>query len=271
MATSRTRRRAATIPMPSDVGDGIAAGRKLGLERIGPFSLSRRTHQALRDAIRCGEFPDGKLPAENDLAAALGVSRTTLRAALQALEQDGILSRRRGIGTRIVRRDEGPFQLELNRLAALDDLLRERGHESSTRIVGIERERLPGLAAEFGIAVDSEWHVIDKVWYADGRPAAMLRDHIPCDVLPELPDNSDLVGTIFWLFAEVGPEPIALARVELMPRAADTEVAKQLHIKRGEPYLRLWQRHYGARENPLAASRLDINDHFIRLEIVRRL
>lgn len=257
--------------MPSEATDEAPASSDLRLERVGPLSLSRRTHQALRSAIRRGEFPDGKLPAENELAAALGVSRTTLRAALQALEHDGILTRRRGIGTRIVSRGEGPFQLELSRLAALDDLLRDRGHESSTEIVGMHRQRLPALAGDLGIAADSEWHVIEKVWFADGRPAAMLRDHIPCAVIADLPDDSELVGTIFSLFAEVGPEPIAFARVELIPRAADPEVARQLRIKRGEPYLRLWQRHYGARQNPLAVSRLDVNDHFVRLEIVRRL
>lgn len=248
-----------------------AAGRSRGVERIGPLSLSRRTHEALLAAIRRGDFRDGKLPAENDLAAALGVSRTTLRAALQNLEQDGIVSRRRGIGTRVLMQEEGPFQLELNRLAALDDLLRERGHEPSTSIVSVTRAVLPDLAAKLMRLPNGEWHVIEKLWYADGQPAAALWDYVPCDVLPELPDNSEVIGTIFRLFDEFGPEPIALARVELVPLTAGSDVAERLQIKTGEAYLRLWQRHYGVSQKPLAISRLDINDHFIRLEIVRRL
>ena len=40
-----------------------------------------------------------------------------------------------------------------------------------------------------------------------------------------------------------GPEPIAFARVELVPRAAEQDVAERLQIPVGEAYLRLWQRH----------------------------
>lgn len=241
------------------------------MRRSVPLSLSRQTHAALLEAIRGGEFPDGKLPAENDLARRLGVSRTTVRAALQVLEQDGILSRRRGIGTRVVPRGDGPIQLELTRLANLDDLLRERGHEPRTKIVGVATAVLAELSIEFELNPKAEWHVIEKLWYADDRPAALLRDHIPCDLLPELPENPELIGTIFRLFDEVGPESIALARVELIPRTADADVAKRLEIDPGDAYLRLWQRHYGRSGAALAASRLDVNDQFIRLEIVRRL
>lgn len=257
--------------MPSKAPSARKAAPAPALERIGPLSLRRKTRDALLAAIQRGEFRDGKLPPENALAAALGVSRTTLRAALQALEQDGIVSRWRGIGTRIVAPDDRRVLLELNRLAALDDLLRDRGHDSSTSIVAVDRRTLPDLAAEIGLPAEAEWHVIEKLWYADGRPAAALRDHIPCAVLPELPENSEVIGTIFRLFEEYGPEPIALARVELVPLAADDEVAEQLRVKAGEAYLRLWQRHFGRGEQALAISRLDINDHFIRLEIVRNI
>jgi GntR family transcriptional regulator len=256
--------------MPSETR--VAAGAKApGVERIGPRSLRRQTREALLNAIRGGVFPDGKLPAENDLAAALGVSRTTLRAALQTLEDDGVLSRRRGIGTRVVEQDEGPFQLELNRLAALDDLLRDRGHESSTEIVSVGTSVLPDVAGRIGYPPETEWHVIEKIWYADDLPAALLRDHIPCSVVEHLPDSADAIETIFRLFEEFGPEPIARARVELVPHAAEQDVAERLQILVGEAYLRLWQRHYGRSEQPLAISRLDVNDHFIRFEIVRRV
>lgn len=256
--------------MPSET-ETARTPKGTGVDRIGPRSLRRQTREALLAAIRRDAFPEGKLPAENDLAAALGVSRTTLRAALQTLEEEGILSRRRGIGTRVVVQEEGPFQLELNRLAALDDLLRDRGHEPSTEIVSVAKAVLPDVAERIGYPPETEWHVIEKIWYADDLPAALLRDHIPCTVVAELPDNAEVIGTIFRLFDESGPEPIALARVELVPHAAEPDVAARLQIPVGEAYLRLWQRHYGTSQKPLAISQLDVNDHFIRFEIVRRL
>jgi GntR family transcriptional regulator len=241
------------------------------MERIAVPTLARQTHDALLRAIRRGEFPNGKLPPENGLAAELGVSRTTVRAALQRLEHDGLLSRRRGIGTRIVMLDGGRFQLDLTRLASLEDLLRDRGYESSTEIVDVRRDVLPALSKELGLPPESEWHVVEKIWHADGYPAALLRDHIPLAILPKLPPNVDLLGTIFRLFAEAGPEPIAVARVELVPMVADAATAKQLQIAPRSAHLRLWQRHYSASERLLAISRLDVNDRFVRFEMLRTI
>jgi len=64
-------------------------------------SLSERTADALYARIVSGNspWPDGKLPNENELSAALGVSRATLREAIRLLSARGILEVRRGKGT----------------------------------------------------------------------------------------------------------------------------------------------------------------------------
>jgi GntR family transcriptional regulator len=241
------------------------------VHRLANRPLSRQARDALLVAIRAGEFPDGRLPPEDDLAASLGVSRTTVRAALQQLEHDGILSRRRGIGTRIVPASETRVQLELGRLVSLDDLLHERGHDSTTEILSVRRDLLPELSRELDLPEASEWHVVEKLWRADGHPAAVLVDHIPCALLAELPTDRRLLETIFRLMSEVGPEPIAHARAELVPMVAEGSVAEQLQVDPGWPHLRVWQRHYGVSGKQLAISRLDVNDAFIRFELVRKV
>jgi len=65
----------------------------------GTPSLTARTRAALIEAVGDGAYPGGRLPAEPELAAGLGVSRTTIRAVLQSLEEDGLVSRRPGRGT----------------------------------------------------------------------------------------------------------------------------------------------------------------------------
>jgi GntR family transcriptional regulator len=60
----------------------------------------------------------------------LNVSRTTIRTALHSLEQDGIVTRRRAIGTTI-NRHVGPATLALQRLVGFDWLLEEKGHKVS--------------------------------------------------------------------------------------------------------------------------------------------
>src|SRR5712692_2489309 len=62
--------------------------------------LSHQLAELLRDAIRSGKLAPGKqLPSENDFAKQLGVSRTTLRDAIILLLGEGLIERRRGLGT----------------------------------------------------------------------------------------------------------------------------------------------------------------------------
>jgi len=68
---------------------------------------SREVESLLRDRIATGHWgADGGIPAERELAETLGVARNTLRTALKALQDDGLIGRRVGRGT-IVKRDSG--------------------------------------------------------------------------------------------------------------------------------------------------------------------
>jgi GntR family transcriptional regulator len=249
----------------------VATGSKQRARQPGAPLLSSQAHDALLEAIRRGDFPDDKLPPEGDLAYQLGVSRTTLRAALQQLEHDGILSRRRGIGTRIIATAPGRLQLELGKLVALDELVRQHGHESSTDIIEVRTARLPELSAQLDLPPTSEWHVITKVWRADGKPAALLVDHVPRSIISELPTNDELLATIFRLFDDCGPERIALARAELVPMLAEADVRRHLQLRPRQGHLRIWQRHFGVSGRQLATSRIDVNDELIRFELVRKV
>ena len=62
-------------------------------------NLYKRAYESLRGQIERGEYKAGdRLPPENELAAAMGISRATLRHALDQLEGDGVLNRVRGSG-----------------------------------------------------------------------------------------------------------------------------------------------------------------------------
>src|SRR4051794_9292032 len=94
----------------------LASGHRGGSRQRGSaVSLAREVREGLLQRMRAGEFADGRLPPEADLARELGVSRTTVRAALHTLEQDGIVSRRRRHGT-IVNAHMLHGSLPLNRL-----------------------------------------------------------------------------------------------------------------------------------------------------------
>ncbi len=80
--------------------DQLALARVLGAWSHAPGPLYRLLAHALRNAILTGDIPAGtRLPAERALAAALAVSRNTVVAAYDALEQEALITRRHGSGT----------------------------------------------------------------------------------------------------------------------------------------------------------------------------
>ncbi len=240
------------------------------IERIEQTSLSRRAREAILNVILTRASSDGRLPAEGVLADKLGVSRTTVRAALQSLQQDGFITRRRGSGT-IINRYVVPSRLGLHRLVGFSTLLSEAGHRPSVEVdIRLERSLPLDWAVRLNVESDTEAYIADKLFLADGLPALSLVDVIPVASLrgeldQEIPDS------IFELFLRSGNYPIDHAVVEISPRNASARVARRLGLKPGAAYLALTESHYAAGLTaPVALSFIDVNDAYVRFDIVRR-
>jgi len=109
----------------------------------------------LTKRIGTGEYRVGHyLPSEKQLASEFGVSRPTVRRALEYIEAIGLISRRRGDGTKVLA--EKPFTDYRYTTRPVDDILYGRGAE---RIVTAQNETVCDdvLAARLGAAPGSRW------------------------------------------------------------------------------------------------------------------
>jgi DNA-binding GntR family transcriptional regulator len=94
---------------------------------------------------------------------------------------------------------------------------------------------------------------------------------IPVDSLSRQLDFEAIPDSIFELFSTSGRRPIDHAVVELAPQNASTAVARRLSLKPGAAYLELVESHYAAgATQPLAVSFIDVNDSYVRFDVVRR-
>ena len=187
-------------------------------------SLVDSAEQALRDWLAPGRHRTGdRLPPEHELGAMLGVSRGTLRTALQRLESSGEIVRRQGSGT-FVAHMPGPIALDegLERLESYSSLARRRGVKLSVDDLVIERtEMTPELAHTFGVDPATPAPSISRVLLADGVPAAIMVDTIHPDI--ELPAERRLRRAVergdMVLDVLVGRGvPIAYANTRIVPR-----------------------------------------------------
>ena len=156
-------------------------------------SLVDVAEQALREWLAPGRHrPGDRLPPEHDLAGMLGVSRGTLRVALERMEDSGEIVRRQGSGTFVGRvAESSAFSEGLEVLESYARLAVRRGVTLGVRDLTVEREAIEEqFAAPLGIDAGTEATMILRTLVADGKPAARMRDIVHPDV--SLPDHEAL-------------------------------------------------------------------------------
>ncbi|MFE2938217.1 GntR family transcriptional regulator [Streptomyces sp. NPDC059255] len=154
---------------------------KLSVNRSSPVPLYYQLAQQLESAIEHGQLAPGSLLGnEIELAGRLGLSRPTVRHAIQSLVDKGLLVRRRGIGTQVVHSQvKRPLEL-----SSLYDDLREAGQSPTTRVLRNTTEPASAeVAAALGVAEGSEVVALERLRLSHAEPMAYMRNFLPPGLL----------------------------------------------------------------------------------------
>lgn len=185
--------------------------------------------EALVDTLVAGD----KLPSENQLVAAHGVSRLTARAALQELESRFLVRRVRGAGTFVSRRIEHRLGPDLPPSGS--EAVRRAGAEPGNTVLSV-RTRKPLVAVRDSLDLDDDEKVVavTRAGTVDGLPASFGTTNLPSEVVPDLADHVVDGASIFRILRDhYGLAPARLwARAELV--VVPTDVAPHLGLE-GRP------------------------------------
>ncbi len=141
--------------------------------------LSQQVRSYISKEIAAGKFRDGRLPPEESLALELGVSRLTLRHALASLEKDGIITRRRGIGT-LINPKVVNLKARLDYEVECSEMLSNYGYEVEVQVLHVSYKNAGSIVAdELGIPAKENVVEIQKLWFADKEPVILATDTIP--------------------------------------------------------------------------------------------
>ncbi|GAA3038959.1 hypothetical protein GCM10020000_16540 [Streptomyces olivoverticillatus] len=147
--------------------------------------------------------PGSLLGNEIDLAGRLGLSRPTVRQAIQSLVDKGLLVRRRGVGTQVVHSQiKRPLEL-----SSLYDDLETAGQKPATRVLRhvVEPATAP-VAAALGIAEGADVVLVERLRLSHGEPMAHLRNHLPVGLLDLEGDVLSQTG-LYRLMRMAGDHP----------------------------------------------------------------
>ena len=226
-------------------------------------TLPEKVAEQLRGMVLRGELaPSAQLPTEPELSRALNVSRATLRAALDSLAREGVVVRRRGVGTFVA--DEPLAANNLNLNWGVTEVIRATGAKPGTIDLTMRVE----LADErhimrLNLPPDSMVMIIERVRLADERRVVFSRDVVPLNLLPG-PANEAMVAELeaflmreHSLYAYLR-DTLGLdfhhAVAWVRPVTADEAMAEKLDTSLGSGLLHLEQVDYDTAGAPLVLA-----------------
>ena len=218
------------------------------LDRNSPIPLYFQIAENLKQAIEDGTLkPGDRLDNELDLTERLGVSRPTVRQAVQRLVEQGLVVRRRGLGTVIV----APRILRSVALTSLyDDLSANHRHPATTVLAAREIEADDELAAVLALRAGAEVLSVARLRLADGNPRAIMHNYLPAGLLKGRPEDVLEKTGLYELLRSQGVELHAGEQV-IGARHATAHEAKLLQAPKAATVLTMTRTTFDAAGRPV--------------------
>lgn len=234
----------------------------------GPVAKHIQLSRALARRVAEELTPGQAVPSERELMAEYGLSRATVRKAVEALISDGLLQRVPAKGTFVV---EPRVESQLH-LASFTQDMRRRGFTPKTLLVSCAEEDPTAEAARaLGMAEgQTAWH-ISRIRLADDQPIAVETGWYPTEAFPGL-QREDLTGSLYEIFVHRYGCTIDSAGQTLWGEVADRTVARQLEATTSTPLL-VFQRISYAQGRPLeyVTSRYRGDRYQVHMELSNQL
>jgi DNA-binding GntR family transcriptional regulator len=221
---------------------GTVTGIEIAVDRTSPVPLYFQVAEQVAAAIQRGELaPGDRLDSEIQLADRLGLSRPTVRQAIQHLVDKGLIVRRRGVGTQVVRAVHRSVELT----SLYDDLVRA-GQRPTTSVLELSIVAAPvEVAAALAVPAGAEVQHLRRLRFADGEPLALMENWLPRDLVGLTMEGLQARG-LYAIMRSAGLN-IRGAQQRIGARAATAAEAHTLGERRGAPLLTMTRTAYDDR------------------------
>ncbi len=202
----------------------------------GPTPLYHQLKQILRAEIERGTYqPGDRLPAESELIQRYGISRITVRQALDELEAEGVVLRRHGKGTYVA---EKRIEQDLVRLTDFVEDMELAGLAPSSQVLAFAREPANSVVAE-AVAVEEGVEVlrVDRLRLANERPIAYDTTWLPLRFGLLLSESALANETIYHILETRYGIPVEAGTFHITAATATPEQARLLEVAPGTALL----------------------------------
>jgi GntR family transcriptional regulator len=220
------------------------------------------------ETVLAGEVSDGdlkagdQLPTEDSLIARFGVSRITVRRAIQNLVSRGVVEIRRGKGTFVA---SPKITQDLKELSGFVEDMHALGRKPTARVIGKEIVTADATVASHLALTRGERVIrIRRVRLADGVSLSFDQTYLPLEIGKKVMTNDLKVEPIFSLLERKYNVPLIEAEYKLDAVGAESEVAAALKVKQGSPIFRIERTSYSTGNRPVDYERLHYRGDLVR-------
>ena len=200
----------------------------------GPLYLQLSRH--IEAAIRSGELAgNSSLPSEREMALFTGLSRVTIRKAIEVLASQKLIDQRRGSGNFILSPQED-LDYSLSHLTSFTDQMQRRGKTSGSEVISAELGLpSPEEMVILGLGTDEMVARVKRLRRADGMPMAIEISALPPDILP---DPKAVSVSLYKILSEQKTKPVR-AMQRISATRLTPQQAKLLEVDINDPALKV--------------------------------
>lgn len=214
----------------------------------------------LEATIRENLTAHDKIKSERELTDQYGVSRITVRLALQELETRGLVYRKKGKGT-FVSELVDPI-VDLSQVYSFTERMKKLGKVPKTLILSFASQKATSdLQKELRLDKEENVYVLERLRLADGVPMMVETSYLPEASFPDLTEELLESYPLYDIFDKTYKQSIKLAEEELYASLAEAEEAQLLEVAPQSPVLHLQRKSYNAKnkviEYTLSVARAD--------------
>jgi GntR family histidine utilization transcriptional repressor len=209
------------------------------IDKAAPEPLYQQIKNTIQHNIKNGDWSAGKkLPSENELVDALGVSRMTIHRALRELTQAGLINRVHGVGS---------FVAEIPRHASLIELkdiaieIEKSGKRHSSKVLSLASvEAKTEISIQMQVQAGRPLYYLNAIHSQDNIPIQLESRYVNPGLMPDfLNQNFSRITATSYLLKQFRPDEMEHIVRAVMP---DGLARKTLLIERSEPCLQLSRR-----------------------------
>lgn len=208
----------------------------------------QRIQLSIRKRIDAGQLrPGDPVTSERDLAKMHEVSLMTARHALASLEREGVVERRRGVGTFV----SAP-KIHFNKLMSYTEQMAARSLTAVSKIIFsklIDNE--PDAAARLSLSPTTQLVKLERVRNASGEPFALETCYLSSADFPGLLESPLGRDSLFATLERNYDVKLGYSDEEIDATAADPRTAELLNVPRRDPLLRIRQVIYSTKGKPI--------------------